>query len=127
MDEGERRGDLRHDGQSVPEQLPWGRCTKKVGKDGTTLYLHVFDWLWPKDGKLVVPALKNQVVKAYLLKPNWLGWHKKLKTVNVGFSQAHQPNVTISVPKNAPDRFSSTIVLKFQGEPKIYLPGSLTD
>ncbi len=110
-----------------PLGVPWGRCTKKVENGETTLYLHVFDGCWPKDGKLVVPALMNQVSKAYLLKPNWMGWHKKLTTVNVGFSQAHQPNVTISVPKNAPDRFSSTIVLKFQGEPKIYLPGSLTD
>ena len=43
------------------KKLPWGRCTQKPGK----LYLHVFDW--PKDGELVVPGLKNQVTKAYLL------------------------------------------------------------
>ncbi|MEI6516897.1 MAG: alpha-L-fucosidase [bacterium] len=43
------------------KSLPWGRCTQKAGK----LYLHVFDW--PKDGKLVVPGLKNTVKKAYLL------------------------------------------------------------
>src|ERR1700744_6126563 len=34
-------------------QLPWGRCTQKSagrGRQGTTLYFHVFNW--PTDGKL---------------------------------------------------------------------------
>jgi alpha-L-fucosidase len=89
------------------EQLPWGRCTQKATECGTTLYLHVWDW--PKDGKLLVPGLKNQVVNAYLLEPNWLGWHKRLKTT----SDAN--GMIISVPQNAPDKISSTIVLKLQG------------
>jgi alpha-L-fucosidase len=108
-----------------PLGLPWGRCTKKITADGTTLYLHVFNW--PKDGKLVVPDLMNQAAKAYLLKPNWFGWHKKLQTANVTHTSTREPNVTISVPQNAPDKISSTIVLKLKGEPRIYLPGSLTD
>src|ERR1035437_6788668 len=92
------------------KRLPWGRCTKKVSEDGkeTTLYLHVFNW--PTDGKLVVPGLHNQVVKAYLLKSNWLGWHKKLKTAN------DANGVTISVPEIAPDKISSTVVLKIKSE-----------
>ncbi len=40
-------------------ELPWGRCTTKVRRDGTTLFLHVFDW--PADGKLLVPGLKGTV------------------------------------------------------------------
>jgi alpha-L-fucosidase len=94
-------------------QLPWGRCTKKITKEGTTLYLHVFDAFWPKDGKLLVPGLKNEIVSAYLLKSNWLGWHKKLNATSDAVG------VTISVPKNAPGKFSSTIVLQIKGLPKI--------
>ena len=46
-------------------RLPWGRCTKKLHDAGATLYLHVFDW--PKDGKLIVPGLRNEVRSAWLL------------------------------------------------------------
>ncbi|HXE43500.1 MAG TPA: alpha-L-fucosidase, partial [Candidatus Baltobacteraceae bacterium] len=96
-----------------PTQLSWGRCTKKVTPDGTTLYLHVFTHYWPKDGKLIIPELRNSAVKASLLKGNWLGWHKKLKVVS------DENGVTISLPKHAPDQFSTTIVLKLKKEPKI--------
>jgi alpha-L-fucosidase len=45
--------------------LPWGRCTKKDTKEGTVLYLSVFDW--PADGKLLVPGVKVSVASAKLL------------------------------------------------------------
>jgi alpha-L-fucosidase len=93
------------------KQLPWGRCTQRATGEGTILYLHVWDW--PADGQLPVPGLRNQIAKAYLLKANWLGWHKRLKTA----SDAN--GVTISVPKNAPDPISSTVVLKIKGAPEI--------
>jgi len=89
----------------------WGRCTAKTTPEGTKLYLHVWDW--PTDGKLVVPGLKNQVAEAHLLKTNWLGLHKKLKTSNDG------SGVTVSVPETAPDIISSTIVLELKGKPDI--------
>jgi alpha-L-fucosidase len=105
-------GDAIYDTTASPfKRLPWGRCTKKVSGNTTTLYLHVFNW--PADGKLVVPGLKNQVVKAYLFKSNWLGWHKKLKTA----SDAN--GVVISVPENAPDKISSTVILKIKGMPEV--------
>ena len=88
-------------------KLDWGRCTKKATPDGTTLYLHVFDW--PKDGKLAVPGLKNKIAKAYLLKTGFLGWHKGLETTNT------DKGVTVSVPATAPTEFSSTVVLKIKG------------
>jgi alpha-L-fucosidase len=44
--------------------LDWGRCTRKVAGDATTLYLHVFDW--PGNGQLLVPGLKNEVTSAFL-------------------------------------------------------------
>jgi len=89
------------------EKLPWGRCTKKVTPNGTTLYLHVFDW--PANGKLVVPGLRTPVAKAYLLAdPN-----KSLKV------KSGREGVLVKVGKNAPDPISSTVVLELDGELKI--------
>jgi alpha-L-fucosidase len=93
------------------EQLPWGRCTQKSSATGTTLYLHVWDW--PQDGKLLVPGLKSKVARVYLLPSNWLGWHKRLATTN------NAEGVTIIVPKTAPDKISSTVVLKFKNKLEI--------
>jgi alpha-L-fucosidase len=47
-------------------QLPWGRCTSKVNRDGTSkLYFHVFKW--PADGVLKVPGLKTSPRKCWPL------------------------------------------------------------
>ena len=46
------------DASPFPRRLPWGRVTRKAGdKEGTTLYLHVWDW--PADGKILLPTLKQ--------------------------------------------------------------------
>lgn len=45
--------------------LPWGRCTKKEQNGKTILYFSVFEW--PKDGKLTIPGLKNNITSAKLL------------------------------------------------------------
>jgi hypothetical protein len=37
-------------------KLPWGRCTSRKTGDGTTLYLHVFNW--PENQRLRVPAIQ---------------------------------------------------------------------
>jgi len=87
----------------------WGRCTAKETADGTTLYLHVWDW--PADGKLIVPGLKNDVKRAYLLKTNAFGGHKKLKV------STNEDGITIFVPGTALDKISSTVVLEIQGAP----------
>jgi len=84
------------------KKLDWGRCTKKVAKDGATLYLHVFNW--PADGKLVVPGLKNQVESATLLAGG-----QKLKTA------PETSGVSVTLPAAAPDKISSTVVLKVKG------------
>lgn len=86
------------------KQLPWGRCTQKPCKGGTLLYLNVFDW--PQDGKLEVPGLENHVSGACLLQGN----HKKLKV-----SQDSR-GVVVNVPRTAPDKISSVIVLKIKGK-----------
>jgi alpha-L-fucosidase len=89
----------------------WGRCTAKITPEGTTLYLHVFDW--PADGKLLVPGLKSPVSRAFLLRKNFFGFHKKLTAVN------GPTGVTLTVPRHAPDPISTTIVLKIKGKPDI--------
>jgi alpha-L-fucosidase len=48
-----------------PRRLPWGRITRKVAGDKTTLYLHVWDW--PQDGKLLLPTLKETPSSGRLL------------------------------------------------------------
>jgi alpha-L-fucosidase len=97
-------------------RLPWGRCTKKLTDGGATLYLHVFDW--PKDGKLVVPGLRNKVQRASLLATG-----TKLKAKSGG------DGVTISVPAEALDPIATVVVLDVKGKLDIekVLPGQAAD
>jgi len=90
------------------KQTPWGRCTKKISTDGTTLYLHVFNW--PKDGKLVVSGLKNRARTAYLLAD---ASHQALGT------ESTPDGLTVAVPAEAPDKVSSTVVLEIAGKLEI--------
>jgi alpha-L-fucosidase len=83
--------------------LAWGRCTKKESKGKTTLYLSVFDW--PKDGKLLVPGLKNKIISSKLLADN-----KSLKT------SATADGLVITVPATAPDAIASVIKLEVKGK-----------
>jgi alpha-L-fucosidase len=77
-------------------QLSFGRATSKPGR----VYLHIFDW--PADGKLQVPAWGKNVKKARLL----AGSKEVLKFTQNG------SGITIQVPKAAPDRIASVIVLE---------------
>jgi alpha-L-fucosidase len=88
------------------KKLPWGRCTKRVSGNKTTLYLHVFNW--PADGKLVVPGLRNAVQSARLL----AGGNKLEFTSTVD-------GVEVRVPAAAPDKISSTVVLTIKGLPEV--------
>lgn len=94
-------GEAIYDTKASPFGLfPWGRCTKKDPdsyRDGTntTLYLSVFDW--PKDGKLILPGLKNKVSSAKLLANGAMLKTKKTKEgLNVFTSaQAIDPIATV--------------------------------
>ncbi len=90
-------------------QLPWGRCTTKKHKDGTTLYLHVFDW--PKEGELLVPGLQNKVQSARLLANG-----KKLEFKKTA------AGVEIELPEKAPDPNATVIKLEIIGAPKVAAP-----
>jgi alpha-L-fucosidase len=97
-------------------RLAWGRCTKKLNDAGATLYLHVFDW--PKDGKLVVPGLHNEVRSAWLLATD-----KTLKAT------AGEAGLTIEVPAEPLDAIDTVIVLEVKGKLDIekVLPGQEAD
>ena len=82
--------------------LPWGRCTRKEKNNKTTLYFAVFDW--PKDGRLVVTGLKNEVTSAKLLAGG-----SKLKTATA------DNGLVISVPTKAPDAIASVIKVEVKG------------
>ena len=86
------------------EKPAWGRTTQKPGK----LYLHVFDW--PKDGKLIVPELKNEVKKAYLLSD------PKKRRLKVEVGAKPEGGVSIQVGPAAPDKVDSVMVVEIAGE-----------
>lgn len=92
--------------QASPLQpLSWGRCTRKDGQNATTLYLSVFEW--PKEGKLIVPGLKNQVISAKILANG-----KLLKT------SLTKDGLSISIPAQAPDNIASVIKVEVKGKIK---------
>ena len=87
-------------------KLPWGRCTKKAFINGAELYLHVFDW--PKDGKLPVPGLKNDVKQAYLMANL-----EKVKTDKTN------DGVVVHLPPEPLDKIDTVVVLKVAGPLKV--------
>jgi alpha-L-fucosidase len=81
----------------------WGRCTKKESSSSTILYLSVFEW--PKDGKLLVPGLTNDVISARLLANG-----KSLKT------QAAKDALIISIPDKQLDPIATVIKIEVKGK-----------
>jgi alpha-L-fucosidase len=97
-------GEAIYDTKASPFGLmPWGRCTQKENGSNTTLYFSVFDW--PKEGKLVVPGLKNKVVSAKLLANN-----NSLKTTTTA------EGLVISVPANALDTIATVLKVEVKGK-----------
>jgi alpha-L-fucosidase len=88
--------------KSPLQPLAWGRCTRKVAKGNTTLYLSVFEW--PQDGKLMIPDLKNKIEKAELLANG-----KKLTVKN------EQGQWIISVPEKELHPAATVIKLQVKG------------
>jgi len=82
--------------------VSWGRITKKESKGNTILYLHVFDW--PKDGKLVIPAIANKITSVALL-----GSNQKIK------AETKNGAVEIKLPDAAPNKIASVIRLELKG------------
>ena len=82
--------------------LPWGRCTKKVRADGSTLYFHVLEW--PEDSKLIIPGLKSRVRGARLLATG-----AELATERQG------DHVIVELPSEAPHPVCSVVVIEVEG------------
>ncbi|MEP7106496.1 MAG: alpha-L-fucosidase [Ferruginibacter sp.] len=82
--------------------LSWGRCTRKDQK----LYLHIFDY--PASGKLHIP-MTNKIQKAYLLASP----AKKLMV------KTEDARSVIYLPRVAPDKINTVVVVEFEGEPNI--------
>ena len=85
------------------QPLPWGRCTRKESEYTTTLYLEVFDW--PKDGKLIIPGVTNEITSATLLANG-----KLLKTAK------NNDAIVINVPQSAPGKIASVVKLLVKGK-----------
>jgi alpha-L-fucosidase len=83
--------------------LAWGRCTKKEDNGNTILYFSVFDW--PKNGQLLIPGLKNKVLKAEVLATG-----KKPGTAS------GSEGLTLSLPAQAPDAIASVIRITVKGK-----------
>jgi alpha-L-fucosidase len=82
----------------------WGRCTKKVTKNGTSLYFSVFRW--PADRKIVIPAFNNSVISARLLANG--------EMVKSSVSKDHA--LILSLPATAPDPIATVIRVDVRGK-----------
>ena len=85
-------------------KLPWGRCTRRETKSGTTLYLHVFNW--PDDEVLRVPGIKTRVKSISLLAD-------KKKKLSSWFQDG---DLLIDVPAAVPDPVSTVVVVITSGK-----------
>lgn len=78
-------------------QPKWGRFTKKPG----LLFAHVFDW--PKDSLLRIPALKQNISKAFLLTA---GGSQTLQ------AKQSDSGIIVSLPDKAPSAIDSVVKLE---------------
>lgn len=95
-------GDSIYNSERTPLPVQaWGESTVK----GNRLYLHVFNW--PRDGKLVLGGLQNQIAKVYLLAD---ASKKSLFTTRLNDS-----DVVIRVPVKAADMADTVVVVEVKG------------
>lgn len=84
--------------------FPWGRCTIKETKSGTSVYFSVFEW--PSDAKLVIPGFANKVASAKLI----------ANGASLKSTVAKDGTLTISLPSKAPDGIASVIRVDVRGK-----------
>jgi alpha-L-fucosidase len=93
-----------------PYELNWGSITQRKVGDNTTLYLNVVDW--PEDGVFKLYGLNNKVSQAFLLASG-----NVLSSSAEYNSGAGLNEISINVPKIAPDPYVSVIALEIEGDP----------
>ena len=109
MDENE---EAIYDTEASPfKGLPWGCCTQKNMVESTRFYLHVFDW--PKNGKLLLPGIMNDPIRAYLLSDKE---EDELPT------EMAKGGLLIQVPTKQPNEHNSVIVVDVEGQPEVQYP-----
>jgi alpha-L-fucosidase len=102
-------GESIYDTKASPFGLfAWGRCTRKDPGSGnnnknTILYFSVFEW--PKDGKLSIPGLTNEIKSAKLLANG-----ENLKT------DTGKEGLVITVPGKAIDTIATVIKVEVKGK-----------
>ena len=101
-------GEAIYETTASPMGAPeWGRITTKQTETGHDLYLHIFDW--PSDGRLVVPGLGNDGVKATLLATG--------KPAKV---QRQVSDLVVTVPSEPLSDYASVIKLHLDQAPIVY-------
>ncbi|MFZ4399042.1 MAG: alpha-L-fucosidase [Bacteroidales bacterium] len=88
--------------------ISWGKCTQKEIGNTFRLYFHLFDW--PKNKKIEINTLENEVIKAYLLSDSK---KKPLVFKRIGIQ------LLISLPEKAPDANNSVVVIEIKGKPQV--------
>jgi alpha-L-fucosidase len=83
-------------------EFAWGRCTKRVEKGNTTLYLFVFNRKEHKE--LSIPNLKNKVIECHLLASG-----KKVKII------PSNGGLIITLPSKNPEGNVEVIKIKVKG------------
>lgn len=84
--------------------FPWGRCTIKENRKGTSLYFSVFDW--PKDGKLTLSEFKNNISSATLIANG-----SKVRT-----QKEDNGSMILYLPDEAPDTLATVIKVILKGK-----------
>jgi alpha-L-fucosidase len=96
-------GDSIYDSERTPLPVQaWGESTVKRNK----IFLHVFDW--PRDGKLIVGGLKNQIDKVYLL--------SDVQKKSLQASRLNDSDLVIRVPRRVPDSADTIVVVEVNGQ-----------
>lgn len=90
-------------GASPLPALDWGRCTTKDSSGHTILYFSIFTY--PKDGKLLLPALPVNIVSASLLGSN--------RALSVDKQNA---GTLISLPSECPDKTATVVKVVTDGK-----------
>ncbi len=88
-------------------KLPWGRCTQKLEENGSTLYLHVFQW--PEEKQLRLPAIQTEVEEVFLLSD-------KEQALESRFEEG---DLLITLPAGMPDPANTVVVVKTSGSLKV--------
>ncbi len=84
-------------------KLPWGRCTSRSTDEGTTLYLHVFNW--PENKLLKVPGISTKISSIKFLADQ----------EQVLSSHFEEGDLLIDLPAQAPDAVNTVLVVECTG------------